>query len=132
MTDNDLEHRIRNARVRSLMSAIGWKGALTIGLIAAGIAAVVWLQTTMSGASKQLVEYVYGTTESAFVPQTDRAGAATRITVTLDDNQKVALQLPRGAAYIPEARVKIAVHAREGNGARWLEYQFVEYDESSS
>lgn len=129
MTDKDLKARLRSARLRPLVGSVGWKGGFWIGLIAAGIAAVVWIQVVTNTAPTLTKSYVYGTIENGFVPQSDRSGAATRINVKLDDDRKVALELARGAPYLPGARVKLAVLQKESNGVRWLDYEFVAYEQ---
>lgn len=129
MTDNDLKARLRSARLRALVGSVGWKGAFWIGLIATGVASVVWIQVATNGAPTLTKSYVYGTIESGFVPQSDRSGVATRITVQLEDDRKVALELARGAPYLPGARVKLAVHQKESNGVRWMDYEFVAYEQ---
>lgn len=129
MTDKDLKARLRSARLRALVGSVGWKGGFWIGLIAAGIAAVVWIQVVTNTAPTLAKSYVYGTIENGFVPQSDRSGAATRINVKLDDDRKVALELARGAPYLPGLRVKLAVLQKESNGVRWLDYEFVAYEQ---
>ena len=49
----------------------------------------------------------------------------------LPAGRKVALELARGVAYLPGTRVKLSVHQKESNGVRWLDYEFVEYEQPS-
>jgi len=116
----------------AVFGSVGWKGAFWIGVIAVSIAAVVWFQAATSSAPTLATAHVYGTMESAFVPHTDRGGAATRITVRLDDNRNVALNLPTQHSFRPGARVKLAIHEKESDGVRWLDYEFIGYEQPIS
>jgi hypothetical protein len=113
-------------RIREFFAAFQRKHVIRLLLIVGFVAGVALVVGQFAGGNPRQLDNVFGVVETA-ASHGRLHGGDTYMTVTLDDGDKIIVELPKGQLVIAGARVELETRARDTATGTWHRYKFVRY-----